>query len=703
MPCLGARDWLPDPTTSWPDLSGSRFRVFSPPSPTPSPNPTTASAAPPSPYASPPVIVGPEGNRRPAGMGMDSREMKPRSPPPGAGTSTRSQRGDPPPPPRHPSPPPPGHAANGLRGEGRGAVRAREEAEGAGAGDTGREAGRTAGAVGAHGAREASGSAEAREERVADGTGMKRRLLPRPEKQPPKQWAVREEYRVPAGWCKDSAIPLGRHRDADSSRPRAAGDDGGSAALGKAAPRPPLAGSKDGVLLEKALPRAAGSNVVNKVPAAAGGARPMAGGGHRGADTRVVKSSEASRRSNVATADGLLDTTSSSQGAAGSMVKDMGMGAGTGKLQRKESVPSMRLLPKPKVFASTRHSPNENTSGNRLQSWEKIPPQNLARDGKVLNISGGGSCNVVAKSSAQGPSKEHPLIKVVDASDSNEKFDCKVVHHLKDDDVLKTIGISESELILYISNCSHCSSLRCQRQHGVQNAADARRKFKMICRRFQFICRVLVQAVEQHLLILDGGRVDNVADRAMKDLPDFKPGPVEGEVPGVEIGDEFLYRVQLTIVGLHRITRGGIDWTNDRNGTPIAVSIVCSGGYPDEVLRSGELIYTGSGGKLAGKKHDANQELKRGNLALKNCIETKTPVRVIYGFKSDNVEGHSHSRAKQITTYIYDGLYHVVRFCKEGNPGSRMFKYTLRRISGQPELPLRIAEKIRKSKMRGLK
>ena len=126
-----------------------------------------------------------------------------------------------------------------------------------------------------------------------------------------------------------------------------------------------------------------------------------------------------------------------------------------------------------------------------------------------------------------------------------------------------------------------------------------------------------------------------------------------GQVPGVEVGDEFIYRVQLAIVGLHRHYQGGIDTTTHRNGERIAISIVASGGYPDELPCSGELIYTGSGGKPARKNYVEDQKLEGGNLALKNCIKTKTPVRVIYGFKRQNAEGVSHSRAKQISTFTY--------------------------------------------------
>ncbi|XP_062192203.1 histone-lysine N-methyltransferase, H3 lysine-9 specific SUVH6-like [Phragmites australis] len=292
----------------------------------------------------------------------------------------------------------------------------------------------------------------------------------------------------------------------------------------------------------------------------------------------------------------------------------------------------------------------------------------------------------------------HLQMKIASALGSKEKLDHKVSSNLEDDDILKALAVHEGKLELYLNSSSGLTSMRCQRQYGVQNA-DARSKFKMMCRRFEFICRALVQAVEQHSLKIK--RIDLEADRAIRKLPGFtKPGPIVGKVPGVEVGDEFLYRVQLAIVGLHRVYQGGIDTTKDRNGMLISISIVCSGGYPDELSCSGELIYTGSGGKPAGKKDDEDQKLERGNLALKNCIKTKTPVRVIHGFKGQNRDGGSHSRAKQISTFTYDGLYHVVDCWIEGQPGSKLFKYRLQRIPGQPELPLHIAKGMRKSKMR---
>ncbi|BAF23662.1 Os08g0399500 [Oryza sativa Japonica Group] len=192
---------------------------------------------------------------------------------------------------------------------------------------------------------------------------------------------------------------------------------------------------------------------------------------------------------------------------------------------------------------------------------------------------------------------------------------------LEDDDILKALAVHDGTLKLYL-NAS--SSVQHHGQHGSGNADD-RRKTMMLCRRFQFIRQALVQAVKQGSL------------------------------------------------------KGGID-TADHNGVLVAISIVASGGYPDRLSSSGELIYTGSGGQPTGKKKSEDQKLERGNLALKNCIKTKTPVRVIHGFKGQNGKDDSYSRAKQISAFTYDGLYHVVDYWREGLKGSMVFKYRLQRI-----------------------
>ncbi|KAL6599310.1 hypothetical protein ACP70R_045804 [Stipagrostis hirtigluma subsp. patula] len=234
--------------------------------------------------------------------------------------------------------------------------------------------------------------------------------------------------------------------------------------------------------------------------------------------------------------------------------------------------------------------------------------------------------------------------------------------------------------------------------HHGDHDLDARSKVRKLLQKFQGLCRKLMQVEEQHSRNI--GRIDLEAVNAIKKDPTFtKPGPTVGNIPGVEVGDEFHFRVELSIVGLHRPYQAGID-TAKVNGVPVAISIVASGGYPDELSSSNELIYTGSGGKAVGKKEAEDQKLERGNLALKNCIDTKTPVRVIHGFKGQSRGEVAHSKGKQTSTFTYDGLYMVVDCWQEGPKGSMVFKYKLQRIPGQPELALHVVKETRKSKVR---
>ncbi|XP_017699205.2 histone-lysine N-methyltransferase, H3 lysine-9 specific SUVH6-like isoform X1 [Phoenix dactylifera] len=157
-----------------------------------------------------------------------------------------------------------------------------------------------------------------------------------------------------------------------------------------------------------------------------------------------------------------------------------------------------------------------------------------------------------------------------------------------------------------------------------------------------------------------------------------------GSVPGVEVGDEFHLRVELCIVGLHRQHQAGIDFVN-QGKTNLAISIVSSGRYSDVKDKSDVLIYSGSG--IPHK----DQTLDRGNLALKNSMETKTPVRVIYGFVCYQSSDSPEARAKQkkVPIYIYDGLYLVERYWRtKGSGGHYVFMFQLRRMAGQPKLEI---------------
>ncbi|PRQ26233.1 putative methyltransferase [Rosa chinensis] len=155
-----------------------------------------------------------------------------------------------------------------------------------------------------------------------------------------------------------------------------------------------------------------------------------------------------------------------------------------------------------------------------------------------------------------------------------------------------------------------------------------------------------------------------------------------GSIAGVKVGDRFRHRAQLTIVGLHQQFTCGIDymWRND--GKILATSIVDSGRYVNNLQSSDILIYSGQGGKSLFHKtkptyqtKPTDQIMQGGNLALRNSKEEGTPIRVIRRLK--------HSKG---SCYVYYGLYTVERVLQERQLGIMIYKFMLRRKSGQPEL-----------------
>ncbi|KAK8621193.1 hypothetical protein V6N13_067634 [Hibiscus sabdariffa] len=154
-----------------------------------------------------------------------------------------------------------------------------------------------------------------------------------------------------------------------------------------------------------------------------------------------------------------------------------------------------------------------------------------------------------------------------------------------------------------------------------------------------------------------------------------------GVVPGVEIGDIFFFRFELCLVGLHAQAMAGIDpmpMKGDLEGERVAVSIVSSGGYDDDVEDPDVLVYTGHGGNASGDKEASDQKLVRGNLALERSLHRANEVRVIRGFQD-----FAHQASK---VYVYDGIYKVQEsWVEKGKSGCNMFKYKLVRIPGQKD------------------
>ncbi|KAH7859861.1 hypothetical protein Vadar_006392 [Vaccinium darrowii] len=148
-------------------------------------------------------------------------------------------------------------------------------------------------------------------------------------------------------------------------------------------------------------------------------------------------------------------------------------------------------------------------------------------------------------------------------------------------------------------------------------------------RLFQVICRKLLQG-EESMWSKQGykrKRIDLLADKIIRARGIETGKRLIGSVSGVEVNDQFQYRVELALVGIHRPYQGGIDFMK-HDGMRIATSIVLSGSYADDLDNPDILIYSGQGGNVVGKdKRPKEQKLETRNLALKNSISVKNPIK----------------------------------------------------------------------------
>ncbi|KAG8100288.1 hypothetical protein GUJ93_ZPchr0013g36538 [Zizania palustris] len=149
-----------------------------------------------------------------------------------------------------------------------------------------------------------------------------------------------------------------------------------------------------------------------------------------------------------------------------------------------------------------------------------------------------------------------------------------------------------------------------------------------------------------------------------------------GEVPGVEVGDMFYFRIEMCLVGLNSQSMSGIDYMSAKFGNeedPVAICIVSAGVYENTEDDPEVLVYTGQG--MSGKD---DQKLERGNLALERSLHRGNAIRVIR-----SVRDLTCPTGK---IYIYDGLYKIREaWVEKGKTGFNVFKHKLLREPGQPD------------------
>ncbi|CAK5270704.1 unnamed protein product [Mycena citricolor] len=149
----------------------------------------------------------------------------------------------------------------------------------------------------------------------------------------------------------------------------------------------------------------------------------------------------------------------------------------------------------------------------------------------------------------------------------------------------------------------------------------------------------------------------------------------------IPVGTTWATRAQLRAHSFHKANTAGIYGRGGR-----AVSIVASGGYPDED-HGDILIYTGTGGKENTRFGDGPQVEDQKfshphNKWLRSAMYRQTPVHVIRGKNSNSLWAPEDG-------YCYDGKYLVTDAYMDKSPEDGQFmlcKFRLERVPGQPQL-----------------
>ncbi|PKY23636.1 hypothetical protein RhiirB3_532355 [Rhizophagus irregularis] len=171
-----------------------------------------------------------------------------------------------------------------------------------------------------------------------------------------------------------------------------------------------------------------------------------------------------------------------------------------------------------------------------------------------------------------------------------------------------------------------------------------------------------------------------------------------GPIPGVPVGSLWKYRIFCSESGVHRPPVAGIAGKASIG----SVSIVLSGGYPEDRDNGDEFYYTGSGGRdlKTGNKRVAvqsfDQELTKTNEALARTCDAEVnakkgaearnwknsmPVRVC---RSSKLMKHNPKYAPE-EGIRYDGIYKLVKYWPErGASGFKVWRYLMRRDDPEP-------------------
>jgi SAD/SRA domain/SET domain/Pre-SET motif len=167
-----------------------------------------------------------------------------------------------------------------------------------------------------------------------------------------------------------------------------------------------------------------------------------------------------------------------------------------------------------------------------------------------------------------------------------------------------------------------------------------------------------------------------------------------GQVPGTCVGDIFHLRVELCVVGLHHQHHLSVDFIKGEQGN-LAISVVSYGNLAElKKKKKIDVVEFSSSSVVA-----SNATLDGSNLALIRSLETRTPVRFIYGLTLHlSATEILKTKAKKLNTYIYCGLYTVEKYSRKrsGDGNHYFYMFRLRRVAGQPDMDIRAVLESRK-------
>ncbi|KAF2311673.1 hypothetical protein GH714_025847 [Hevea brasiliensis] len=153
--------------------------------------------------------------------------------------------------------------------------------------------------------------------------------------------------------------------------------------------------------------------------------------------------------------------------------------------------------------------------------------------------------------------------------------------------VSKYTTIGESKYVLEVN--SNIGGQHPYVMGDKEELSPGHKEVKEVLRLFHEVCEELLK--ENRKAIMKKPNIRQFAAFILRDRHNWlNTIKILGSIPGVEVGDEFQFRAELCVIGLHQQFWKGIDYV-EKDGIKLATSIVSSGRYPNFMNSSDVLIF----------------------------------------------------------------------------------------------------------------